>query len=99
MPETAAAEGDPKPDAADEDMADPPVKIARSRWLDEEPEEEPPEPVNKVRTAVVRIASLPTCALGGIFHVAHSRGSPSATLAARPGGCAAGLACTGGHFL
>jgi len=37
-----------KPEAADEDMADPPVKVPRSRWLDEEPEEEEPEPVNKV---------------------------------------------------
>ena len=57
MPETAAADEDPKPDAADEDMADPPVKVARSRWLDEDPEEDPPEPVNKVCVNILHVAS------------------------------------------
>lgn len=58
MPETAAADEDPKPDAADEDMADPPVKVARSRWLDEEPEEEPHEALNKVHSNLTQAPLL-----------------------------------------
>ena len=49
MPAAAAAENESKQEVADEDMVDPPVKVPRSRWLDEEPEEEEPGPVNKVR--------------------------------------------------
>ena len=50
MPEAGAAEEEAKPEeVADEDMVDHPAKVPRSRWLDEEPEEEAPEPDNKVR--------------------------------------------------
>ena len=69
MPETAAAEDDAKADAADEDMADPPVKVARSRWLDEEPEEEPPETVNKVQNDIIQAASLTAICLHVIYRV------------------------------
>ena len=48
MPEVDAMGDESKPELADEDMVDPPVKAPRSRWLDEELEEEEPEPVNKV---------------------------------------------------
>ena len=54
MPEAGAAEQAPKPEeAADEDMVEPPVKVPRSRWLDEEPEEEAPEAVSKVGSIMI----------------------------------------------
>ena len=43
-----ATRDESKPEAADEDMVDPPVMAPRSRWLDDEPEEEEPGPVNEV---------------------------------------------------
>lgn len=45
-----------KPEAADEDMGEPPVKVPRSRWLDEDVEEEPAEPLNKVTSLVSSIS-------------------------------------------
>ena len=52
-----------KPEAADEDMGEPPVKVPRSRWLDEDIEEEPEEPLNKVTFLV---STMPQ-------HVSHLR--------------------------
>ena len=51
MPEAgAAAAGEAGQEGADEDTGDdaPPVKAPRSRWLDEEQDEEPEAPLNKV---------------------------------------------------
>ena len=51
MPEAAAAAADEaRQEGADEDTGDevPPTKVPRSRWLDEEPDEEPEAPLNKV---------------------------------------------------
>lgn len=68
MPGAGAVEEEeePKPEAADEDMADPPVKVARSRWLDEEPEEEVPDPVNKVCNNAIRVVSLTIISLHAV---------------------------------
>ena len=57
MPEGNSAIEEVKPKAADEDMADPPVRIPRSRWLDEEQDEEAEAPVNKVRDCLDKTAA------------------------------------------
>ena len=52
MPEAGAAAADEAgQEGADEDTGDdaPPLKAPRSRWLDEEQDEEPEAPLNKVR--------------------------------------------------
>ena len=60
MPEAGAAAADEaRQEGADEDTGDdaPPVKAPRSRWLDEEQDEEPEAPLNKV----CLLAALHSC--------------------------------------
>ena len=73
MPEAgAAAANEARQEGADEDTGDdvPPTKAPRSRWLDEEPEEEPEALLNKVRQLAASEAAAPQTQVQNVCGVA-----------------------------